>query len=395
MRTDSLSAHDIERLAEYQTKWTEIGSSTNRADRCRAERAIHMAYSEAGFESPRIVWCDSPLSMVMTRNMVAQSFAARGIRPGPLVAIQIWWIARKKAEAAIVRRMGAGTLRKIGEEIGTPIRQRICGPIRIGVRKKARMASNNVGRGVLSAALRSVNITVGEGTRERFWMDLRADWRTGKPNRYCGPHCIYGCHDSDWLAEFDYYRNVLGLIQETEPVVGLLELAGSVGWALPHEHICWISDRPMEIHRDETHRLHNTDGPAIRYPDDWGVYAMYGVPVSDERVKSLESVTPAMIEQEYNLEIRREMIDRFGKERFTHLRGSRCIDESSFGKLWHRDVAATEPPMLVEVSNATPEPDGSFNTYFLRVPPNVVTAREAVAWTFDMEAETYEPLVQT
>ena len=43
--------------------------------------------------------------------------------------------------------------------------------------------------------------------------------------------------------------------------------------------------------------------------------------------------------------------------------------------------------MLVEVLNATAEQDGTRKTYFLRVPPTVRTAREAVAWTFGMNAE--------
>ena len=47
---------------------------------------------------------------------------------------------------------------------------------------------------------------------------------------------------------------------------------------------------------------------------------------------------------------------------------------------------------MVEVRNSTPEPDGSRKTYFLRVPPTVRTAREAVAWTFGLGAVEYRPL---
>ena len=49
----------------------------------------------------------------------------------------------------------------------------------------------------------------------------------------------------------------------------------------------------------------------------------------------------------------------------------------------------------VEVVNSTPEPDGSFKTHFVRVPPECPTAREAVAWTFDMASEDYRPVMQT
>lgn len=50
---------------------------------------------------------------------------------------------------------------------------------------------------------------------------------------------------------------------------------------------------------------------------------------------------------------------------------------------------------VVKVINATPEADGSRKDHFLRVPPDVRTAREAVAWTFGMSAGAYRPLVET
>ncbi|MCV0384784.1 MAG: hypothetical protein K5799_15285 [Erythrobacter sp.] len=54
-----------------------------------------------------------------------------------------------------------------------------------------------------------------------------------------------------------------------------------------------------------------------------------------------------------------------------------------------------EDIVMVEVQNATPEPDGSRKTYFLRVPPTMSTARQAVAWTFGKEAREYAPERET
>ena len=50
---------------------------------------------------------------------------------------------------------------------------------------------------------------------------------------------------------------------------------------------------------------------------------------------------------------------------------------------------------MVEVLNATPEPDGSRKTYYLRVPPGTRTARAAVAWTFGLAADAYAPARET
>ena len=46
---------------------------------------------------------------------------------------------------------------------------------------------------------------------------------------------------------------------------------------------------------------------------------------------------------------------------------------------------------MVRVKNSTPEPDGTFKTYRLRVPPWITTTRQAIAWTFGMLEGGYAP----
>ena len=50
---------------------------------------------------------------------------------------------------------------------------------------------------------------------------------------------------------------------------------------------------------------------------------------------------------------------------------------------------------MVEVVNSTPEPDGSWKTYFLRVPPQMRSCQEAVAWTFNCSPDEYAVAVET
>jgi hypothetical protein len=49
---------------------------------------------------------------------------------------------------------------------------------------------------------------------------------------------------------------------------------------------------------------------------------------------------------------------------------------------------------MIEMVNRTPEPDSSFRRYWLRVPPTMRTAREEVAWTFNMPAKQYAPEIE-
>jgi hypothetical protein len=75
-----------------------------------------------------------------------------------------------------------------------------------------------------------------------------------------------------------------------------------------------------------------------------------------------------------------------GWARFLETADAELKAQDDFGTLWATTVRlGGEPTHLVEVVNATPEPDGTYRRYFLRVPPTVGTAREAVAWTFGFD----------
>jgi len=96
-----------------------------------------------------------------------------------------------------------------------------------------------------------------------------------------------------------------------------------------------------------------------------------------------------------DLELRHQLIEAYGPKDliFDSDVVSKTVKDD-FGTLFRVEVPGDEDICVVKVLNATPEPDGTFRDYFLRVPPDVTSAREAVAWTFDIE-EGYEPVAQT
>jgi hypothetical protein len=59
------------------------------------------------------------------------------------------------------------------------------------------------------------------------------------------------------------------------------------------------------------------------------------------------------------------------------------------------ELDGDEPLVMVKVKNSTPEPDGSIKSYYLRVPPTMVRARQAVAWTFAVAESDYAPARET
>ena len=82
-------------------------------------------------------------------------------------------------------------------------------------------------------------------------------------------------------------------------------------------------------------------------------------------------------------------MERYGLPRFLTDSGAKLLHEDETGKLYRTEVPNDEPLVMVQVLNSTPEPDGQRKTYSLRVPPDMTKAREAVAWTFGMNADKY------
>jgi hypothetical protein len=130
---------------------------------------------------------------------------------------------------------------------------------------------------------------------------------------------------------------------------------------------------------------------AIQYPDGWGLYRWHGVEVKEDIILHPELITTEDIEQETNLEVKRVLLERYGEARYLEDSGSDLIQEDHFGKLFRKEIKDDEPLVMVRVINSTPEPDGSHKPYFLRVPPTVKSAHEAVAWTFGLKPEQYQP----
>jgi hypothetical protein len=160
-----------------------------------------------------------------------------------------------------------------------------------------------------------------------------------------------------------------------------------------------LLEPPLELHLDEAGSLHSLDGPAIRFPDQTEAWAIHGIFVDRDVVEAPERLNPLRALAHPNAEVRRTLIERIGYDRIGGA-AARAVflsptAEDNTGKLWHLPSQDPEPLALVEVENATLEPDGTRKRYFLRVPPTCRTAREAVAWTFGLDLLDYAPEAQS
>jgi hypothetical protein len=216
-----------------------------------------------------------------------------------------------------------------------------------------------------------------------------------------------GGNQWSWYPAFlSFFRHVAHLRLDYSKWQHYETAARCAGPRAMHADFCIISDRPVRLLVDEQHRPHCADGPFCAWSDGTALWAWHGVRVPAWVITTPERITPARIRDETNVELRRVLLERYGFDRFVVDSGAIPVHADDTGALYRLELPGDEPLVVVSLMNSTPEPapdagllqapDGSWRKrYVLRVPPEMQTARQAVAWTFGKTGAQYAPQVET
>lgn len=339
-----------------QGSWRAAATATGPGDRAAAEEGVRLAYRHAGLPEPdRIVWARSPreaVRMLMTATFLDGSplgTLGAGVRDAVLGTP--WAAERERLHAELGPERWSGHWRATGASLWESTR------------------------------------TLVDRVRAGIVEELAADRKTETQVRLLLLDAALGQHDAAWLCAFES--------GDGGPLAGLAAVARHAGWWWPNEKTAIVSERPLTLSRDEAGRLDRGDGPALGYADGFELCAWRGMPVPRDFLDELTALTPGRIRDEENAELRRVMLEYYGYDRYLEESGAKPVHRDKTGVLWRVELVGDEDVVMVEVVNSTPEPDGTSRTYWLRVPPTTRTAREGVAWTFGIGADTYEPLRQT
>ncbi|MFI0877813.1 DUF6745 domain-containing protein [Streptomyces parvus] len=327
--------------------WRSVAAATGRADRAAAEAGVRRAYRTAGLAEPeRIIWAASPRAAVGTVEKLTD--AGRSVRE------------------EVRTRPWADERRRMYDELGP--------------------AGWSALWSATGAQLWETTAALAERIRAGVVADLAPRPQDAAAVRLVLLDAVLGQHDAAWLAAFDGHGDRLA---------GLAEVARNAGWWWPYEHAVVITERPDVLHRDEAGRLDHGEGPALAYGDGFALHAWRGMPVPAAFLEELSSLTPERIRAEENAELRRVMLEYYGYDRYLSESGAEPVHRDETGILWRIALDGDEDVVMVEVVNSTPEPDGTYRTYWLRVPPTTRTAKDGVAWTFGLEGSAYAPVRQT
>jgi hypothetical protein len=431
-RLDRLTPEQEAELAAVRSEWRAIGRATGPADRLRAERGMRAAYLAAGLPPPALfLWVRSPLEGVLGtmhlniagtgRERLAATVRAAYLdmvgRPGGEPWGRVWaplrqrgdpltvFLARAMLDGASVRHRVA---RRVPGQVGRAARAAI-GP------RVAQQVRRELQDEVRWLALRRLWAPVVGEIQSSAWQRLRAHVEDHHAGRWPWGRAwsvvrdlyrLVAIQDAlhapagdratpDWLAAYDFLGRACG-VAEVARLHGLMELSRAAGWWWwPQRGAVVLSERPDRLHLDDQGRLHSAHGPALGYPDGWELWAWHGVRVPRRVVENPEGLGAREVLAEPDVEVRRVMIERIGPERLVRDGGARRVSEDELGVLWRLDLPDDEPLVCVEVTDASPGPGAVYRHYLLRVPPDVRSAREAVAWTFGVDSGEYRPAIET
>ncbi|WP_416968823.1 DUF6745 domain-containing protein [Streptomyces sp. 4F14] len=362
-------------------EWRSCAAAAVPAERARAEAGVRLAYRRAGLAEPeRIVWARSPLEGVA----VVEALAEPGASVREAVRSEPWSVERRRLHAELGPEGWSAHWSATGGRLWELTRS-LVDRIRDGVLEE-------VGRERAGRA-RLILLDAMLGQHDAPWLAAFAgespSARGGE-----GPAGSEALSAADATAPPARGREAERPAAEG-PLDGLAEVCRSAGWWWAFERVAVVCERPVELHRDEAGRLDRGDGPALAFPDGFALCAWRGMPVPPDFLDELRTLVPQRIQAEENAELRRVMLEFYGYERYLADSGAKPVHRDETGVLWRIEMGIDEPVVMVEVVNSTPEPDGSRNVYWLRVPPRTRTAREGVAWTFGLSAEAYAPAEET
>lgn len=202
----------------------------------------------------------------------------------------------------------------------------------------------------------------------------------------CAAHNMWngGNQLSGWISYITFFRYVAKLDIDYTKWDVFEKLGEMSGPRIMHNDFCIISDRPKFISVNERKQPNNPNGAFCEWSDGCGLYCVNNVRVNNWIIRHPERITVAKINAEGNQEVRRVMVDKFGKDKYAAEAG-KIIHQDDYGTLYKAELAGDEDVMMVKVVNSTAEPDGTYKDYWIRVDPKAYgglkTAQAAVAST--------------
>ncbi len=329
-----------------EEEWSARRISTLPTNRAAAEDGVHMVYSAAGLSRPRMLWHESPVSLAAS-----------------------WLAAPSSAGPNTVDRVIAAPYRRAVQHLDVhPDRRVMFLRDRFALRRPS----------VTSAAMHAVvveDIGAGRPSLRALLHRLGALASKRRPSNF-----TESGSSQHQLCQMGFAACLLEMFDSRSDarLQGLRLVAENTGWMLPHVHVCWLSDRPINLSFEASGRLHSSSGPALQYGDGWSAYRWKGTRVPRWMIDEPQRINLDWIDAEAAPAVRRAMIEIFTPGRFVSEGGADCVLSDARGTLWFSKW--TYRGSVIDSWAAIETTSQNGERIFQYVPAHLRTSAEASAW---------------
>uniref|UniRef100_UPI0030D73295 DUF6745 domain-containing protein n=1 Tax=Fortiea sp. LEGE XX443 TaxID=1828611 RepID=UPI0030D73295 len=324
----------------YREKWRKIALSTERIDRKKAAEAVKSVYKFMGFDEPEILFFDSPYG------------------------------ALKEFSQQLDKSPFNQNADQIEEKIIFPIKHHIQSQI---LREELTIFFN------LEIIVKLIDVIA----LIFDWIipnQLNQDYKNLNEELNINIFSLNYISPEGWVRDasfIDFCISELNFDFSQQDWLMLQNLIKNCSWIFPDEKIAIICDRPIHLRFDNENRLHAEGEPAIEFADGYSIYSYHGVILPEKYGK----IHPQQWQAEWlltetNAELRRVLIQGIGYSRICQdLQAIELDNWAEYTLLKIDNNIDIEPIYLLKMTC----PSTGF-IHALRVPPDMVSAREAIRW---------------
>jgi len=409
-----LNEEQKQKLAEYKNKYINIGLDTQPIDAEKLQKQMNLFYEHILHRKPvKTIICDNPVQAyymcffykIMKNKIKKIPYQIQNVENEVVnevenevkneVCKKLENEVSKKLENEVSKNVKNEVVNEVVNEVWNELENEVCKKVKNEVSKKLEndvcdevvneirnkvieKVVNEVGYKVRSEVCKEVRNEVDNEVENEIGNEVRNEvmnevWNevNKKVKDYKYPY-LYGQFDAGYYSFYSYMKEVLQI--DLGYKYDIYESLKDFNFLYCLKDICFASQKPIEINKDDQGRLHADDRPALLYKG-LALWRINGMRVPKYIVTNPELITIEKIQKEANQEVKRIMIERFGVSEYLTQIDSKVIDMDC------RDNEGAAPRVLIEDCNKNRwfvVTDGSTRrVYHLFVDKNINTCKQA------------------
>ena len=416
---NKLTKPQEKKITTIRDEWiNRFFSCKTKTNRKQATKYINWLYELSGLKKPMIIFLDSPLGVQYGANMLKKIGGDQGDQIGSQIESQV--------ESQIGSQVRSQVWSQVWSQIGSQIESQVVSQVRSQVRSQvwsqvesqvwSQIGSqvwsqvwSQIGSQVRSQVESQVVSQVESQVESQVWsqvvsqVERQVRSQVERQKLEVFSFASYGSvWDYGWVAFYEYFKEIgvkfnPDLLERFNNFVFLLK--SGIYDMVQLEGVCIVSGMPTVINRDAENRLHSKDSPAIKFADGYKEYFYHGMAVPEKWILHPEKLKKADWSNEQNLEKRRVIQELMG-DTFPKKIGSKLIAKPSKEyKAKHNLLGLYEVTLPNDPENTAHyirvKDHSTKREYYLRTDPKIKDADEALAWSFGLTKETYNPIQET